>query len=60
MSKIHGKLASFEFGGTEICFQDASSSEDWEVRDATDSCTTGDGEETTLGRKTEIFELSGY
>lgn len=60
MSKIHGKLASFEFGGNEICFQDASSSEDWEVRDATDSCTVGDGEETTLGRKTEIFELSGY
>lgn len=60
MSKIHGKLSSFEFGGNEICFQDASNNEDWEVRDATDSCTIGDGEETSLGRKTEIFELSGY
>lgn len=60
MAKIHGKLASFLFGGTEICFQDANLNEDWEVRDATDSCTSGDGEETTLGRKTEVFEISGY
>lgn len=60
MAKIHGKLASFLFGGSEICFQDANLSEDWEVRDATDSCTSGDGEETTLGRKTEVFEISGY
>lgn len=57
---IPGKLASVVFGGNEICFQDENYSRDWEIRDVTDSCTSGDGEETALGRTTETFDLNGY
>lgn len=60
MAKLQGKIASFVFAGTEICFQDGSYGEDWEIEDVTDTCTTGDGEETEAVRAERVIEVSGF
>lgn len=57
--KIQGKVSSFTFDGSEICLQEAGFSEDWQIEDVTDTCTTGDGEETEAVRAERMVELSG-
>jgi len=59
MANIKGKVSKVEFDSNEICFQNADYDESWEIEDVTDSCTSGDGEESEGIIAERVVELSG-
>lgn len=56
---IKGKVSSVVFDSVEQCFQNGDFDESWEIEDVTDSCTSGDGEESEGIIPVRTLELTG-